>query len=257
MPIVPLASFAGSSIDHLVSLGRACETAYNLRRHYGFATAYPFDWWISTTEGAARFIRDGDAEALYRQEDLSVSADGDAVGNARYGIRLQHEFPRDRRLEGRPVVADWADHLEAPRKRTAHLARRFFGLAATARNIVFVRAIAPRDTNGAAVAALLEALDMRFTAARVAVVLVNYRGQVPAAHPVHRLSVARPAGADWRGDSGAWDAALATLGLRMTPGLHKPATAADLSAHVAARSGLDAEDPGPAFEGASPAAKMS
>jgi len=254
MPIVPLASFEGSSIDHLVSLGRACETAYNLRRHFGFATAYPFDWWISTTDGAARFIRDGDAEALYRPEDLLVSTDGDAVSNTRYSIRFQHEFPRDRQVKGRPIVADWADHLEAPRRRTAHLARRFFGLAATARNIVFVRAFAPRDTNGAAVADLLEALDMRFAAARIAVVMVNYRGAVPTGHPVHRLSVARPAGADWRGDSGAWDAALATLGLRMTPGLHKPATAEDLSAHAAARSVLDAEEADPTFQGTSPAA---
>lgn len=233
MPIVPLADLAGSGIDHIVSLGRACETAYNLRRHYGFATAYPFDWWISTTAGVARFIADGDTAALYDDAALRLSPDGDSVVNPRFGIRLHHEFPRQRGVQGQPVVVDWAAHIPAARDRTAHLAHRMFGITGTA---VFMRTFGPRDGDGTAVAALLTALEARFPATRIGVVLVNFRGRAPAGAAVQRLVVARPTGADWRGDPASWDSALATLGLHVTPGLHRPPAPGDLSAHIAARS---------------------
>lgn len=236
MPILPLASFEGGLVDHIVSLGSACETAYNLRRHFGFATAYPFDWWISQTAGVARFIREADAAALYRESELQPSANARSIVNARYGIRLHHEFPRDRQVRGQPVIAGWARHLAAPQARTAHLIRRLSGLAAAGQRIVFVRSFGPRDTNAAAALSLLAALEDRFAPARIGVVLVNHEGRLPAGPPVHRLAVARVAGSDWRGDAGAWDAALGTLGLRLTPGLHRPAAPDDLSAHVAATS---------------------
>lgn len=236
MPILPLSSFQGGQVDHIVSLGSACETAYNLRRHFGFATAYPFDWWISPTAGVAGFIRDGDAAALYREDDLQPSAHARSIVNARYGIRLHHEFPRDRHAPGQPVIADWTRHLAAPRARTEHLTGRLFGLASAGRSLVFVRSFGPRDTNTQAVEALLAALEDRFGPARIGVVLVNYEGRVPAGRPVTRLAVARAAGSDWRGDAAAWDAALGTLGLRLTPGLHRAAAADDLSAHIAATS---------------------
>jgi hypothetical protein len=238
MPILPLAAFADAPVDHIVSLGRACETAYNLRRHYGFATAYPFDWWISGTDGVARFIREANADDLYRLSALEPVDDGASIRNARYDIRLHHEFPRDRGAPGRPVIADWAARVAAPRARTAHLARRLFGLADTAGSIVFVRSCRPRDGE-AALAALLQALEMRFPRQQVGVVLVNHQGADVAGYPAHRMAVAPPATADWRGDPAAWDAALGALGLRLTPGLHRPARAEDLSAHHAATAAPD------------------
>jgi hypothetical protein len=236
MPILPLASLAPTSIDHIVSLGRACETAYNLRRHYNFSTAYPFDWWISTTDGVARFIADGDGTALYDPDALRLAPKGDSVVNPRYGIRLHHEFPRQRDATGQPVAAGWAEYVPAARERTDHLTRRLFG---TGGSLVFMRTFGPRDGDEAAVAALLAALDARFPAAQIGVVLVNFRGRAPAGYATQRLAVERPAGADWRGDGAAWDRALATLGLRLTPGLHRPAAPADLSAHIAARAAAD------------------
>lgn len=236
MPIVPLTHFDGAGIDHIISLGAACETAYNLRRHYSFGTAYPFDWWISPTSGAARFIRDGDAAALYRTGDLTPTANGRSIVNVRYGIRLHHEFPHDRQVEGRPISANWAAHIASPQARTAHLARRFFSLASTGRNLMFVRSFGPRDTNVAMLQDLLEALDARFSPARIGVVLVNYAGTVPEAWPVTRAAVPRVAGTGWRGDAAAWDTALGSLGLHLTPGLHRPAAPDDLKAQIAANA---------------------
>jgi len=232
MSIQPLSAFRDTGVDHIVSLGTACETAYNLRRHYGFATAYPFDWWISRTAGVARLIRDGAAADLYRAEDLEAWNGGAAIRNARYDLRLHHEFPRDWRAPGQPVTADWMAHVAAPRQRTERLTRRLFGLGETARSIVFVRMAGPADSAQSDIAALLDALQHRFAAVPIGMVFVNLRGPAPADWPVERVAVTR--GGDWRGDPMAWDAALASLGLRLTPGLHRPLGAQDLRVQAAA-----------------------
>ncbi|WP_219760878.1 DUF1796 family putative cysteine peptidase [Neoroseomonas alba] len=232
MTIQPLSSFRHACVDHIVSLGTACETAYNLRRHYDFATAYPFDWWISGTGGVAHLIRDGAAADLYRVEDLEAWNGGAAIRNTRYDIRLHHEFPRDWRAPGQPVAAGWTEHVATPRRRTAHLTRRFFGLAGTARSVVFFRMFGQADSSEADTLALLNALQHRFAAVPTGVVFVNHRGPSPGNWPIEHITVGRRG--DWRGDSGAWDAALSSLRLRLTPGLHRALGPQDLRVQAAA-----------------------
>ncbi len=235
MPILPLSSFADSSFDHIISLGGACETAYNLRRHFGFATSYPFDWWISSVGGVAALLRDGDVDAFYRIEDLERSGSGGSVRNTRYDIHLHHEFPRDWKTPGQPVRDDWPTRIDEPRRRTAYLAERLFGLAATARTLLFVRRLGLQDRSEV-VTELLDALQARFPDSRIGVVAVDQGTKPPALNDVMtRISVPRPPGVGWRGDASAWDAALAGLGVRLTPGLHRSVTPRDLDAQIAAK----------------------
>lgn len=241
MPILPLPSFADSSFDHIISLGGACETAYNLRRHFGFATSYPFDWWISSTAGVAKLLRDGDVDALYRLEDLERPGHGGSVRNTRYDIHLHHEFPRDWKTPGQPVREDWATRIDEPRQRSAYLIERLFGLATTAKTLLFVRRFGPQD-RPEAVAALLDALEARFPHSRIGVVAVDQGARLPAIREVmHRISVPRPPGVGWRGDASAWDAALGGLGIRLTPGLHRSVTPRDLDAQIAAKQLTDSK----------------
>ena len=61
MPNVSLDTLREQPVMHIVSLGPRCATTYNLRRHYNFATAYPFDWWISPAGGLIQILTKLDA----------------------------------------------------------------------------------------------------------------------------------------------------------------------------------------------------
>ena len=38
-------------VSHIVSLGHNCQLTYQLRRYFNFATAFPFDWWVTNMRG--------------------------------------------------------------------------------------------------------------------------------------------------------------------------------------------------------------
>ena len=59
---------------HIVSLGYRCRTTQRLREHYGFKTAFPFDWWITPLQSAVRVLRDWDLQRLYDPAKLREAA---------------------------------------------------------------------------------------------------------------------------------------------------------------------------------------
>src|SRR5580704_11359124 len=111
--------------DRIVGVGQNCRLTYNLRRTFGEARAYPFDWWITPLSGLLAFLQDLSVERFYDPEALEAVHDergARVIRNARYDIELHHEFPRDQEGLVRP---GWADHIARPRSRTAYLMDRF------------------------------------------------------------------------------------------------------------------------------------
>jgi hypothetical protein len=124
--------------DHIVSLGYHCGVAFNLRRTFGFETAYPLDWWVTPLQGLNAFLADPSLQRLYDPALLEpMMADGGihAIRNVHYDIQLDHEFPRGG--DGQ-VREDWLDHLGQARERTGFLLDRLLGLPAGSR-VLFVR----------------------------------------------------------------------------------------------------------------------
>lgn len=232
MPLEPASWLQTAPVDHIISLGASCETAYNLRRHFQFATAYPFDWWVSSLHGVTGFLDARDPLALYAPENLARRQDGSTVDNLAFGIALHHEFPRDWKQPGHPVKADFLSGLHAPRQRTAHLAERFFALDTERTRLLFVRQMALADASDKALDMLLDVLRKRFVRARFSLALVDPPAAVsipPECAAVYARSSSRMG---WKGDPQRWDAALASLRTTLAPGVHQPPTAADLRAQA-------------------------
>lgn len=198
----------------IVSLGWRCRLAERLRKHYGFDQAFPFDWWITPLRGGGDFLREWDAGVLYDPALLSEEAGrhGDIafVRNERYGIKLQHEFPR---VDGGAIAPGWQDHLGQARARTEHLMARFDALNDPVRRVLFVRELTSGETERPKpLARLREAVLRRTPRAETAFLAIT--PQPAALEDWQSLTIDDPKPNPWQGDAAVWDAALASLGHR-------------------------------------------
>ena len=201
-----------TGFSHIVSLGYRCRTTRRLRDHFGFETAFPFDWWITPVEGAVRFLKDWDLDRLYDERGLrEVRRWGRIayVEQPAYGIRLQHEFPTDEARER--VLPGWRAHLDGARSRTAHLMRKFDQLDRPDRTVLFVRELMQGEERAPArLAELRHAVLERVPQARAEFVLISRSGvEAPG---WRALKIDDPVRRPWSGTPAIWDAALATLG---------------------------------------------
>jgi hypothetical protein len=82
--------------DLIFSLGPNCRNTWNLRAHFGFDRAYPFDWWITPAKSMLRLLDRSKPFAATR-EDLVIAKDGgmDTVYNRRLNLLHHHDFDRD------------------------------------------------------------------------------------------------------------------------------------------------------------------
>jgi hypothetical protein len=85
---------------HVVPLGVSCRVTYQVRTFFGTTEAYPFDWWISSLDGLARYLERPDPGRIYGEGGLEEvrRAHGKVVSirSAEFGFQLYHEFPRHR-----------------------------------------------------------------------------------------------------------------------------------------------------------------
>jgi hypothetical protein len=134
-PQLSLEEIREQALTDIVSLGGRCATAHNLRRHFNFMSAMPFDWWISRSLSGV--LSDFDIDKLYNPDLLEVTFDKLSVRHKEYGLLLHHEFPRDKATYR--VVPDFRDYLAVPKLRTASLFSKFKRLNSFERRIVFYR----------------------------------------------------------------------------------------------------------------------
>jgi hypothetical protein len=201
-----------SSFSHIVSLGYRCRTTQRLREHFGFKTAFPFDWWITPLGGGAAFLRDWDVERLYDPSRLREARRWGRtayIEHTQYRVRLQHEFPMD---EARVhVLKGWRGHIEEAKARTSHLMAKFDLLNRPDRRVLFVRELRKGeegDLHG--VAALRAAVLERAPRADASFLLISRTGM--EAEGWRALKIDDPVREPWTGTPAIWDPALAALG---------------------------------------------
>ncbi|MCW2276428.1 hypothetical protein M2321_004033 [Rhodoblastus acidophilus] len=147
MTEVSLDQLRQKELTHIVSLGPRCALAYNLRRYFDFAMAFPFDWWITPVNGLIKALACSvGVETLYAQDGLERTKEGKTVRHRDLQIRFPHEFPHAGELPGRPIVSNFYDHVDGPKRRTTHLVERFLGLNDPNSRILFARE--PDDFGG-------------------------------------------------------------------------------------------------------------
>ena len=206
-------SDAVTAFSHIVSLGYRCRTTQRLRDHFGFKTAFPFDWWITPMAGGAAFLRDWDVERLYDPSKLrEVRRRGRTafIEHTGYGLRLQHEFPMDDRLN---VLPGWRAHIGEARARTVHLMEKFDLLNRPDRKVLFVRELMEEErADLAGVAALRQAVLDRTPRAEASFLLISPSGV--EAEGWRPLRIDDPLKEPWQGTPAIWDGALSSLGYR-------------------------------------------
>ena len=198
---------------HVISLGYHCRTARRLRDHYGFNSSLPFDWWLTPLDGTVKFLEDWDIETLYDPRLLKerrLKGRLANIVNARYGIRLEHEFPRD---EAGAVAAGWRDHIDQARARTAHLMDKFERMNRPNRRVLAVRELAPEECGQDELQrALYKTICRRLRRARLRFLLISPTGvEAPGWIPLK----IDDRSAAWRGDPALWDQALDPLGFTL------------------------------------------
>lgn len=123
----------------IVSLGLRCDTTLNVRRFFGHAEGFPFDWWITPPDGLKMVLERGEVGFLYDPDHLFREEDGSTVTHAPSGISLHHEFPRVESLSG-PVVDDFLEHVEPAKSRSLYLMDKLLRLNRADQRILFIRA---------------------------------------------------------------------------------------------------------------------
>ena len=196
---------------HIVSLGYRCRTTQRLREHYGFKTAFPFDWWITPLASAVRVLRDWDLDRLYdpaRLREVRRWGRTIYVEHDDYRIRLQHEFPMDEAR--RRVLPGWQSHIAEARTRTGHLMNKFGALDRKDRKVLFVRELrAGEEGRAGRLGELREAVLAHAPKAEARFLLISRRGV--AADGWTPLAIDDPRAEPWTGTPEIWDAALAGL----------------------------------------------
>lgn len=226
-----------AAYDEIVGLGNHCRVAYNLRRTFGIARAFPFDWWITPVQSLVAFLEDPSLDKLYDPGRLApVMREGKifAVDNIHYGIQLQHEFPR---WKNGSVVAGWSEHIDQARERTEFLWNRLLATPPE-RRILFVRWFAAGERKrlkGDArptVSAIQAGLARLFPATSFELLLVDPPEWIEAPG-VSSLQVGDP-GRGWRGTPELWTQALLGHGITWTgaPSTAAPDPQADQRAYA-------------------------
>lgn len=191
----------------LISLGEACEVAFQLRQHSGDNTAHLLDWQTTPLAGLIDLIAKGFSAPL--PHDLRLLNPGtrlSAVLHGPTGIRFVHQFPR----RGKVIPAEFLADYPAFAARFEHLAARFRA-ALREHPVQFVR----RRISLPEALRLEDALRRAFPSADMRFLYVNASGapfETPLGRAVELAEAKTPFG-----DSFAWAELLRKEGLVSDP----------------------------------------
>lgn len=197
-----------SLYDHVVSLGRGCQPAHQIRRIRGIELAHVFDWIVTTDRGLVAHIT-SNLDGFFGRGTL-VHGPEDCVIDRATGTKFIHEFPK-----GSDLDAKHAEHAE----RFAHLVARWRAMLASQRRVLFVRQHGwDEDRRGSAVR-LRDAIAQQAPELRFAILyLTAYSDDDPSwgeAQIINRCLI-QPDPYDWKGDDAAWQRLLDEAGSRAT-----------------------------------------
>jgi hypothetical protein len=198
-PPPPLAGLA-TPYDQVVSLGKGCQPAHQIRRLLGVTSAHVFDWIVTTDGGLAMHIESG-LDGFFALDRLRLTPSG-VIADQATGTQFIHEFPK-----GCDVRARHAEHAG----RVAKLAARWQALLQSNQQLLLVRMHmgdeAPRPAAERLRAAIAEqAPRLRFT--------LLYCTDDPAdatawgAVGIINRHLKQPQPYAWEGDDATWEALL-------------------------------------------------
>ncbi len=206
--------------DEIVSLGLDCRLAFNLRRTFGIARAFPFDWWVTPLPALVAFLQDPSLDKLYdpaRLEPVIAKGGLFAIRNAHYDIELHHEFPRG---DDGLVAHHWTAHIAKARERSAYLWSRLLGLPEGSR-VLFARSFSRAERRALAgrwepmVEAAQRALAELFPRIAFELLLIDPPDPIRRTG-VMSLRINDPNKDDWRGTPGLWTDRLIAAGIAWT-----------------------------------------
>lgn len=121
------------SYDHVISLGAACGTAYQIRTHFPHAKAFPLDWLITPFTSLFALIED-DFENLAPEEQLRFGDDG-VVYNQATPLLFPHDFEKN----GAIGDDQWQSSVDRANSRFSYLVNRLRDVLISSTSIAFVR----------------------------------------------------------------------------------------------------------------------
>ncbi len=180
--------------DQIVSLGRACQPAYQLRRLTGVKAAHVFDWIITQDEGLIRWI-ETDLDGFFSRDRLVADQDGVVIDEPT-GTQFIHEFPPGAELE--------TAHSENV-GRFAMLVERWRDLLASDQRILFVRQHGWGNDARAVALRLRETIAAQAPRLRFDLLYLTPDEQGDWGEPgiINRL-LRQPEPYEWTGDDDAW-----------------------------------------------------
>lgn len=121
--------------DRIVSLGSACEPAYQIRSHTGKSEADYFDWLITPAESLITAI-ETDFSGFDNKQDFVITEDKGSVINNRTKIEYRHSFPRG--SDGL-IRDDFLTSFSEYEARTAYLLGRWRSNFSRPGRVLFIR----------------------------------------------------------------------------------------------------------------------
>ena len=203
---IDLKDFSKSPASHVVSLGPRCATAYNVRRHYDFGDAFPFDWWITNCKGLEYVLSNPDVDYLYSLDKLIMIESGDSIKHKDLEILFHHEFFRDWSLPNNPIKSGWEDNVDVPRKRTQYLMEKFLSLNKSGNRVFFIREV---DNLGESLEIENRLIDLFPDAEWCLAEIPRVQSRV----------------AGWKGDPVVWDKLLSAFNVNLSNSSLKPFSA--------------------------------
>lgn len=192
-----LNAMRGRRHRQVVSLGRGCQPAHQIRRILGITSAQVFDWIITTDEGLVSLI-ENQLEGFFARERLGAGPKGTVV-DLPSGTRFLHEFPK-----GSDLDAQHAEH----QGRYAMLVQRWRALLQSDQHVLFVRQHGWDPEPRTAAARLRQALRRQAPGLRFTLLyLTNAPGDDASwgeAGIINRYLV-QPVPYHWTGDDAAWE----------------------------------------------------
>lgn len=191
----------------LISVGQACEVAFEIRMHTPKVDADYFDWLITPFDGLIQALNSGFTNQL-QAEDLYLQDDKNFVVNRRTGIKFGHVFKRD---SAGDIITDFETDLDRVTSIFEHLSAKFEINARSGAPLGFVR----RDLTPDQALIFTETISALYPELEYKIIAVNEVDMECRKLDAERFIdlVVPPSGHDGLGLAEAWAAEMLATGL--------------------------------------------
>jgi hypothetical protein len=187
---------------HLVSIGRHCRPAHQIRRYTETAQASYFDWVVTSHDAILYSLRHG-LHSLFHRDNLAITDDGLGVVDVQSGIFYYHHFSRSSpagKIDLQSIDREYYNQ----KKKFEFLASRWYNLISS-QETLYVR---QDDIVSEQVQELHSAMLNHIGHENFGLLLViapdhTLTVEHPRIHVVTGDSASRP-GENWKGDDDCW-----------------------------------------------------